>query len=790
MADPNGIVWDDEAPVVWDDEQAGPPAADFSNVRGGPAQRFGPVNAPRGTLPGLQDFSPEGMALDPGTAESVAQGAKDIAGELESGVKGAAENYQYPQELDANGQPKRRVGLFEAFGRRAASGFEDLADLADKFNPASAGTRIAASVMGQPTALSGEAEATRVNPEKEQYEGAREELAGNLGADLLTNFAPFERLGSAASKLMKAPWLKTPAKEAALVGELGPGPQGAATADEIVDQALDHAAKSSAGDIAVTPEMRVPAEESRAVVPDAAMDASAAPGPGPADLPTGESVPEQAAPAERAPGGPDLGVAEAQPTTVQPASVGEGGRDTPLFTSSSSPAAASESASEPLYHASLADFDAFKEGTEGTASDPGVFGRGHYVTGDERLAPMYLGPRKAEGTLYTIENRMQNPRVFDSPSEAIDWQGERGTDSPEAAERVRQKYLDAGHDGAIIRNPKTGRTMEAVGFDPEALRVAGKRKLGEAPRAEPPKVDMEGSTDAEAVRGDQGQTRSAGRDGIRGEDQRGENLQRAGQEKRAAFAQRVPETRAVEGADAPEAPGLKEPGQTAINNAKVAEERARRGLEEVKHDLSRTDPEGWERARQRLEDDPNYGRSLAHELVQKARPATKEEVFALIQDRQRIKNERRATYDRAELATDAGDEEKALQERARIEQLDNEMQANDVAARHAGHESAEGLRARQRMSREDYSMAELVQRAKVRKGGKLTAEETARIEAMARDVEKREAAVAKREQAVRDARAKPKSPFGVKDAGKRFDSLVEELKKIADKDQLTPGCIV
>jgi hypothetical protein len=899
MADPNGIVWDDEAPsggdgVVWDDEQAGPPAADFSNVRGGPAQRFGPVNAPRGTLAGLQDFSPEGMALDPGTAESVAQGAKDIAGELESGVKGAAENYQYPQELDANGQPKRRVGLFEAFGRRAASGFEDLADLADKFNPASAGTRIAASVTGQPTAFAGEAEATRVNPEKEQYEGAREELVGNLGADLLTNFAPFERLGSAASKLMKAPWLKTPAKEAALVGELGPGPQGAATADEIVDQALDHAAKSSAVDIAVTPEMRAPAEESRAVVPDAAMDASAAPGPGPAELPTGESVPEQAAPAERAPGGPDLGVAAPQPSETvapedstsrcaakledHPAAVAEysanpdteGGTvintDTARELSPDYLADRTQSAAvhEPasaftkrLYADKLAaptpeGFEPevlFTAGGTGAGkstgraalAESGALGKpeivydtnmNSYASARQKIDQALEAGRKVK-ILYTYRDPVEAlrngalPRAMRQEGEfgsgrtvpieehlkthlgsydtvqqiardfhenpdvevyAIDNSRGRGNARPVALSEVPNPHretlreelhasLNEAHaNGEISQSVREGFLRDSQ-RKPEGESPRGSvREESQPPRAERPQNDV-GPSDAEAVRGDQGQTRSAGRAGSRGEDQRGENLQRAGQEKRAAFAQRVPETRAVEGADAPEAPGL----ASGISNARVNAERAERGLEEVAHNLGRSDPESIARVRQRFEENPNYGADLARSFVERPRAATKEEGIALALDRSRIKNARRDAYERAEKAQDAGDTAALETARKETDRLDAELEQNDIAAKHTGHEWAEAGRARQMLMREDYTMAEMVRRQKVKKGGALTEKERAAVEARAKDIEAREAALAKREAELTAKAKRPDSPFRQRDAAKRFDALVEEMKKTSRK---------
>jgi hypothetical protein len=259
MADPNAIQWDDETPadggaIAWDDEHP-----DFGNVQAGRAttapnaQSFGPVNVPRGTLPQLDDWdlSPEGMAIHPAAADAVAKGASDIASELESGAKGIAEDYQYADD------GRRVVGVPEGFARRVGEGLADMSRLAGYLDPDPIGGAIIRQGAGETAAQ------LAIDPEKERFAGARAEAVSTGGADLLTNFFPIERAGAVAAKLWKAPWLKTGAKDAAIVGDLGPGPQGAATADEIVDQALEGAAKaptSASGKINITPEMREPAE--------------------------------------------------------------------------------------------------------------------------------------------------------------------------------------------------------------------------------------------------------------------------------------------------------------------------------------------------------------------------------------------------------------------------------------------------------------------------------------------------------------------------------------------------
>lgn len=232
------------------------------------------------------------------------------------------------------------------------------------------------------------------------------------------------------------------------------------------------------------------------------------------------------------------------------------------------------------------------------------------------------------------------------------------------------------------------------------------------------------------------------------------------------------------------------PETTGIKNATVAEERAMKGDAEVEHDLSRTDQEGWDRAKARLSADPNYGTDLAASFVKKPRPSTKEETFALSLDRMRISKERRAAYDEAETARTSGTQSDQLRAQQRIDALDAQMEANDVAGRVTGYETASGLAARRALSREDYSMASLVTQGKVKAGRALTSDERSQLEERAKEIEAREAAVAKREADVRGRRrSATTSEKTAASAKARFDDLASQLRKIAAKDQLKPGCV-
>lgn len=892
--DPSGINWDDEVPaqappaddgIAWDDEtQAGPPLADFSNVQAG-------VQKGPGTL--AQLTSRAGNALRAGAdTTALAEAATNLLTGSVAPVAGGVAG----------------LGTL-AMGGTLDEAVENVSTVSDAatFHPETEhGKAVTGAVM---------------YPLEKLVEGAH--YAGEK---------TLEKTGSpiaatAVDTLIQGLPL------AAGFRFRGSAAKGAAMGEEIVAGAVE----------STPPKPSMPeAVRNEPVPPTAPPAAAAVAGP---ELPARGSVsPEVAGMAEPAP------ARAAQPEAPAPAPV-----ELP-----------------PLYHGTKRGFADFEAGTEGAASDPGVFGAGHYATSDPRLASVFSG--KGEGAnVRQVAADLKNPKVFDSPQEAIEWQGERGTDSPEAAARVRAKYEEAGHDGVVVRNNQ-GKVQEVVAFKPEAFRSP----LENPPREATPVVDREAAPASdntpapdlthlnalelgrshEAARLAQAKTpgeraarevylaqidkeiagekkflgidkepeRAAGpemtddqllaelSDGVdpaadftdvhRGELGRlpgevgwaerggrmirdrqdtgaggevvgrtqwvpksdfwpryrandpnplteaqareafrkfdageplGKREQRFMAEAHRSAAARAAEymdesrlheetarvedlegTRAsirpaeVEGAEpiagrgSEVPPAVRKPGDveasaaeapeptTGIYNAKVAEERARRGLEEVKHNLSRTDPESWGRVQEKVDADPTYAHGVAQDFAKRPRPASKEEAIAIIMDRQRIKNERRAAYDDAELSLDAGDMERAAQARQRIEDLDAQMEVNDTAARVTGHEWAEAGRARQLLSRDDYSMAEMVRRNKVRKGADLEPAEMKATETLAKKIEDLETRLAKAEEAARskEVRARTRNPIAQKDAVKRFDALVDQLKKMSDKEQMLPGCVV
>jgi hypothetical protein len=920
MTDLNGIRWDDEAPpaapadssIAWDDEvQSGPPrAADFSNVEAGARQNMHPDI---GTLGRWQSMQPTEADMA-ATEQRVNRPLFDVDA-ARSGVQGIGEDYQYPQEYDENGQPKARVGATEGFIRQSLAKLGEFGEMASKLTPAGAIEYAAASVTGKQTPGAEAVEAIKFHPETEQYTGARAEAVSEFGSEMVANFMPLEGTVAAGAKVFRFLGAEKRAAEAAhdaaLLGEAGPAAQGAATANEITAQAMERRPPKAPGEMDITPEMRVPAEEAPngpVPVPDATLDraaAEAAPGEA-AQLPSGVAPERGPAPApeERPPGGPDLGMAAPQP------------------------------APEPLYHASLSpDIEQFDLARSGSQSDHGVLGQGIYFRGDEKTAPYYLGPKKDQGTLYRLEHSMENPKEFDSPQAAIEWQGERGTDSPEAAARIRQKYEAAGHDGVIIRNPQTGKILEAAVFDPAKVRVAEKRPIKQqapsAPSSKPsafergvnagfpnakptsnlgeadsllsqryssldvpsrtlvlkrvrtlaendeifdsivsrvpvdvmnllgreklpakmtahdkamfldslssnrgvdvpaPVMDrvVRATADAIAERNLANGGRSAKADlsamkaGNRGagevgtlgesgavhktpsskeesynagtvyQDQGPTGVERevpAGgevgsggdlQQAREAAGNAVPEQLRA----AREARGNAEavPELTGVKHAKVAEERAAKGLDELHYEGQRRFGDSWASARERLTADPNAGRTLARSIAEKPRPLSAEETATLVQDRARINNEHRAAYADAADAMERGDVNAEADARARIKDLQEQLEHNDKASKASGYEQGFGLAARRMLSRPDYTLAEIRLRDKVARGAETPKKMDARYEELARRIEEKDRQIAELQHAEAHVKREPVARETARKADREFEDIKAKLKKLA-----------
>lgn len=152
--------------------------------------------------------------------------------------------------------------------------------------------------------------------------------------------------------------------------------------------------------------------------------------------------------------------------------------------------------------------------------------------------------------------------------------------------------------------------------------------------------------------------------------------------------------------------------ETAIKNETTEAERAQRGLPEVEVEARRSFGTAFDAAKEAVNSGKIDPRALADELSKNPRPLSAEESAALVYDRMRLQNEHAAVMDRVEEAQATGDEAGEVQARAQLEKIENAINTNDEAARRTGYEQGLGLAARKMMLKQDYSLANVLQRAR------------------------------------------------------------------------------
>jgi hypothetical protein len=210
-------------------------------------------------------------------------------------------------------------------------------------------------------------------------------------------------------------------------------------------------------------------------------------------------------------------------------------------------------------------------------------------------------------------------------------------------------------------------------------------------------------------------------------------------------------------------------------------ERAEKGLDELHYDGKRTFGEAWDTARQRLDRDPHAGQKVARAVMDEKYTPRAEDIAVLHQDRARINNEHRQAMHDADAAMQRGDVSAEAEARARMLDLDEQIERNDQASRASAHEQGFALAARRLMSKPDYTMAELKLRAKVARGKPLTPKQEKVFVSLAKQIAEKDAEI-ERLRAARANRSSQPARLRPKGAEADFASLADELKAMARKD--------
>lgn len=197
----------------------------------------------------------------------------------------------------------------------------------------------------------------------------------------------------------------------------------------------------------------------------------------------------------------------------------------------------------------------------------------------------------------------------------------------------------------------------------------------------------------------------------------------------------------------PELP-KREPTSTGIKNAVVEAEREAASLGPVKKQEVYGNEAAFEDAKASVEKGEIDPRGLAREVAETPRPITTKEEFALLYDRQRIKGELRVVQKQIDEAQRTGDGIKELELTGKRDRLESDLDFNDKGSTQGGTELGRAMQARTRMIQEDYSLEEILRRARADNGGKpLTPEQRAKYEGLAKRIAEAEDALKKAEAA-------------------------------------------
>lgn len=143
---------------------------------------------------------------------------------------------------------------------------------------------------------------------------------------------------------------------------------------------------------------------------------------------------------------------------------------------------------------------------------------------------------------------------------------------------------------------------------------------------------------------------------------------------------------------------------TGIRNAIVDKQRVDRGLPERMEPLRKTNPEAWDAAMAKVDENPNAGRELVADVKATPRALKPEESALLAHETVTRENNFDNAVDSVNKATDPGDLAEAKQ---RLSAARDDVQELYDVGQKAGTESGQSLQARKILVNQDYSLARM-----------------------------------------------------------------------------------
>lgn len=244
---------------------------------------------------------------------------------------------------------------------------------------------------------------------------------------------------------------------------------------------------------------------------------------------------------------------------------------------------------------------------------------------------------------------------------------------------------------------------------------------------------------------------------------------------------------------------------TGIKKSIVNGERVKRGLDEAEVTLkSKYGPDLIDEVKNDIASGAIHRRTLAQTFIENPRPASAKEVATLEMWRADLNRGLRNVYKDIESAIQNRDVEKEGQLRTIQKALEDDLDLSDRSARQISYEWGQAGQKMQWEVFEDYSLASMLQRAKVDRGVKeLPPDVRAKYEKLAQDIEEANAKIEALEEhnstlqsqisqkklnrEIALERRKTKRVYAKKELDVEFDSLANEFHQIFGGTQLHAG---
>lgn len=192
---------------------------------------------------------------------------------------------------------------------------------------------------------------------------------------------------------------------------------------------------------------------------------------------------------------------------------------------------------------------------------------------------------------------------------------------------------------------------------------------------------------------------------------------------------------------------------TGLKKSVVNAEREARGADPIDEEGARHWGPLWDKVKSDVASGDSDPLLLAKELNKTKRPVMDEEVATLLHGKRRTTDRHREAMTAVEDAIAKGDETAETAARVRAGLIEADRDAIEQATRGAVRENARGLSMMRGMVKEDYSLVNMLQRAKVARGEELPSDVRAKLETLSKQLQEKDAALEKQAVQLADLQA-------------------------------------